>query len=100
WPALLGGNEHVARVANLALFPLIVVLVASAAWTHSRRAAVCAAFLTALSPLLRLWIPDVMTEGPFLALTAAWIFGISRLCVGAGAGWVAFTAAAFALASL
>jgi len=100
WPALLGGNEHVARVANLALFPLIVVLVASAAWTHSRRAAVCAAFLAALSPLLRLWIPDVMTEGPFLALTAAWIFGISRLCVGAGAGWVAFTAAAFALASL
>ena len=100
WPALLGANEHVARWVNLALFPLVVVLAACAAGVHSRRAAIAAAFLAACSPLLRLWIADVVTEPPFLALTAAWLFGVSRISTGGGRGWIAFTAAAFALASL
>ncbi|HZZ91646.1 MAG TPA: glycosyltransferase family 39 protein [Usitatibacter sp.] len=100
YPALLGAHEHLVRAANLGLFAGIVVLLAAAAWTHSRRAAVATAFLAALSPLLRLWIPDVMTEAPFLVLIATWLFAVSRIARGGRIGWVVAAGAAFALASL
>jgi hypothetical protein len=101
YPALLGGDGVLVRHANLALFAGVVAMVGAAAWTaHSPRAGVAAAFATALSPLLRHYMPDAMTEAPFTALVALWLLAVARIAHGARNAWVAVAAIAFALASL
>src|SRR3954465_2007963 len=101
YPAIFAGDAEWVRHANVMLFAVIVILVAAAAWTaHSRRAGIAAAFLTALSPLLREWIGDAMSEPPFLALIAAWLLAVARLAAGGSRAWTPIAGFAFALASL
>jgi len=100
WPALLGAGDTLVRTVNAAMFPALAALAAAAAWTHSRRAAVIAAFAIAGSPLLPRWMADAMTEPPFLFLVGTWLVAVARIARGAGTPWVIVAAAAFALASL
>jgi hypothetical protein len=100
WPALLGAGEIVVRTVNAALFPVLAALAAAAAWTHSRRAAVIAAFAIACSPLLPRWMPDAMTEPPFLLFVGFWLVAVARIASGGGTRWAVLGAVAFALASL
>jgi hypothetical protein len=100
WPALLGAGDIVVRTVNATLFPALAGLGAAAAWTHSRRSAVIAAFAIACSPLLPRWMADVMTESPFLLFVGLWLVAVARIACGAGARWTVLAAVAFALASL
>ena len=100
WPALLGAGDVGVRTVNAALFPLLAALAAAAAWGHSRRAAVIAAFAVACSPLVAPWMPDAMTEPPFLLFAGAWLLAVARIATGGGPAWVVLAAVAFALASL
>jgi len=101
YPALFGGREAAVRWANLVSFAAAVMLLGAAAWkAHSIRAGVATAYLVAASPLLRRWVPDVMTEPPFIFLTALWLFSVGRLAAGGSRWWIALAGLAFALASL
>jgi hypothetical protein len=100
WPALLGAGDVIVRTVNAALFPAVAALAAGAAWTHSRRAAVMAAFAIACSPLLPRFMADAMTEPPFLFFVALWLLAVARIARGAGAWWVVLAGVSFALASL
>jgi hypothetical protein len=99
--ALLGAHESWVRWANLFSFSGAVVLLGAAAWrAHSPRAGVATAFLVAGSSLLRRWVPDIMTEAPFIALGATWLYAVGRIADGGRARWMALAAVAFGLASL
>jgi hypothetical protein len=102
WPALFGADGGLTRIANVALYAATIALAfAALAAAHSARAGVVAAFLVAASPVLHPYIPDVMTEPPFLFLIAVWIASIAavmrgRFAAGAFAGGIAFALATFA----
>ena len=101
WPALLGADERLVRIANVMLYAAAIALAfASVRIAHSNRAGVVAAFLLAASPVLHPYIPDVMTEPPFVFLIAAWIACIAmvmrgRIATGTIVGAVAFALATF-----
>jgi hypothetical protein len=100
WPALLGADERLVRIANVVLYAATIALAFwSVASAHSNRAGVLAAFLVALSPAIALYIPDVMTEPPFFFLIAVWIASIAAVIRGHVVAGAAVGAIAFALAT-
>lgn len=80
YPALLGANETVIRWANMALFGGAAALVFHAVRImHSNRAGLIAAAFVALSPIVRTYIPNVLSEPPFLFLMAAWMAALASV---------------------
>ena len=80
WPALLGGVEIAVRMANVALFLGTIALAWHAATVaHSRAAGIAAALLVAISPELRLYAADALTEPLFVFLVAAWAAAVAHL---------------------
>jgi hypothetical protein len=104
YPALLGANEMAVRSANVGLFALTIALAFfTIQLAHSSRAAALGAALIAVSPTVRPFIADVMTEPPFMFLMAAWMLAVARLADAASRRpllWVVIGAVAFGLASL
>ena len=101
YPALLGASEAVVRYANVALFAATIVLAYCALRiAHSRAAGIAAAFLIALSPTLRPFIADVLTEPPYFALTAAWIACVGLVANRRAMAWTIAGGVALGLATL
>jgi hypothetical protein len=101
YPALLGANEMLVREANIALYCATIALAFLALKASSApRAGVIAAFLLAISPTLRPYIADVLTEPPFIFLIAVWALSVAKLAGGGGAAWAIAGGIAFALAAL
>jgi hypothetical protein len=101
YPALLGGDERTVRLANIVLFCAAVALAFYTAYAaHSRGAGVAAAFAVALSPTMRPYIGDALTEPLFIFLTAAWIGSIAAFGRGHRRIGLAGVAVTLALAAL
>ena len=101
YPALLGANEALVREANIVLYCVAIAFAFFSLRPFGRGAGVIAAFLVALSPTLRPYIADVLTEPPFVFLVAAWALCVSRLASGdARWGWAIAGGIAMALATL
>ena len=103
YPALLGAGETAVRWANLAAYAAAIAL----AWraltlAHSRAAGWICALLLALSPTLRPFMSNVLTEPPFVLLVAAWAWAVARVAApeGPARGAIVAGAAAIALAAL
>ena len=100
WPALLGADEAAVRVANVILYATVIALAFVAVRAaHSARAGAVAAFLVAASPVIHPYIPDVMTEPPFLFFTAVWIASLAAIVRGSFAPAAIVGGAALALAT-
>ena len=101
YPALLGADERLIRWANVGLYVAVIALAFfSVRVAHSNRGGVAAAFLVAASPVLHPYIPDVMTEAPFVFLIAVWIASVAavvrgRFASGAIVGGIALALATF-----
>ena len=101
YPALLGAHETAVRWANVALFGVAIVLVFFAGRVaHSNRAGLFAAAFLAASPTLPPYIANVLTEPPYIFLTAAWIASIAsvmrgRIVAGTLCGGIALALAVF-----
>jgi hypothetical protein len=101
YPALLGAQEIAIRWTNVALFGVAIVLVFFAGRVaHSNRAGLFAAALLAASPPIHPYIADVLTEPPYIFLTAAWIASIAsvvrgRFVAGTVCGGIALALAVF-----
>ena len=77
WPAAFGADPARVQLANYLLSGATLLLAARAAWLmHSPLAGAAAALLVALSPLLRPWFTQPLTEAPFLFFSAAWWWGL------------------------
>jgi hypothetical protein len=101
YPALLGASEALVRWANVVLFAAAMVLAHVALRTaHSRAAGIAAAFLLALSPTLRPFVADVLTEPPYLALVGAWIACVALVAGGRSMAWALAGGIALGLATL
>ena len=101
YPALLGAALGKLKLANYLLSLVLLLIVARVAWlAHSRAAAVCAAFLFALSPLLRPWLATAITEPPFLFLCGVWIWGLAEWLRTRSVGYAVVAALALGLAIL
>jgi hypothetical protein len=113
YPALFGADGTIVRWANVALYCATIALGFHALrLSHSPRAGVCAALLLAVSPTLRPFIADVLTEPPFIFLIAVWIAAVAStaprstlsptLSQGRGrkSAWIIIGGIAFALAAL
>jgi hypothetical protein len=101
YPALLGANELLVREANIALYCAAIALTFFALKTACEdRAAVLGAFLLAISPTLRPFVADVLTEAPFVFLIAAWALCVAKLAGGAGTKWALAGGVTLALAAL
>ena len=101
YPALLGAAESVVRWANVALLGATIVLAYLALRTaHSREAGIAAAFLLAISPTIRPYIADVLTEPPYLALIGAWIACVALVSAGRSMAWAIAGGVALGLATL
>ncbi len=101
YPALLGASEAVVRWANVGLFAATIVLAYVALRAaHSRAAGITAAFLIALSPTLRPFVADVLTEPPYFALVGAWIACVALVASGRGKSWAIAGGLALGLATL
>ena len=101
WPALFGADATTTRWANVALFGATIALAFHAArLAHSWQAGALAAFLIAISPTLRPFVADVLTEPPFFLLIAVWIVAVARTASGSGTAWIAAGGIALALATL
>jgi hypothetical protein len=100
YPALLGANEIVIRWANVAAYGVTIVLAFLAVRSaHGARAGLAAALLLAVSPTLRPYIADILTEPPFLLFTSIWVASIAAVLrghrvAGAVAGGIALALAA------
>ena len=99
YPALLGASEAAVRWGNVLLFLATIGLAYEALRVaHSRAAGVTAAFLIALSPTLRPYVADVLTEPPFLFMIALWVTAVANVQTGtARRPWAWILAGAFAL---
>src|ERR1700682_2848032 len=74
YPALLGANEIAIRWANVSAYAAAITLACVAVRSaHGARSGLIAALLLAISPTLRPFIADILTEPPFLLFTAIWI---------------------------
>lgn len=101
YPALLGANPITVKIANIFLSCLIVVLLyRTASLLHSKAAGLAAAFLFALSPLISVWIPTVLTEPPYLFLLAVWVWSVSEIVVTGRTRWIPVAGIALGLAIL
>lgn len=101
YPALLGASEGAVRSANVALFCATILLAYIALRiAHSRAAGIAAAFLLALSPLLRPFIADVLTEPPYFFLVGAWIACLALVAGGRSRAWAIAGGVALGLATL
>ncbi|HEX4763032.1 MAG TPA: glycosyltransferase family 39 protein, partial [Usitatibacter sp.] len=104
WPALFGGIEIAVRSANVALFLGTIALAWHAATVaHSRPAGIAAALLVAISPELRLYAADALTEPLFIFLVAAWTAAVAHLARDGEPhprAWLALGAVALAAAPL
>lgn len=101
WPALFGAEAAHVRAANFALSGATLLLLARSAWlVHSRGAAVAAAWLFALSPLLRPYLAAPITEAPFILLGAAWWWGLCEALATRRRWPLVVAVAALALAAL
>lgn len=101
YPALLGANESLVREANIALYCAAIAFAFLALKAASgARAGAIGALLVAVSPTLRPYIADVLTEPPFIFLIAAWALCVARLAAGGHKGWAIAGGVALALATL
>jgi Dolichyl-phosphate-mannose-protein mannosyltransferase len=101
YPALLGANEALVRWANVVLYCASLVVAFFALRTaHSRAAGIAAAFLLALSPTLRPFVADVLTEPPFFLFIAAYIACVALVASGRSSAWAVAGGAALAAAAL
>lgn len=95
YPALLGASDPVVRWANIALFcGLIAMAFYTGRAAHSTPAGLTGAFFLAVSPTIRPYIGDALTEPLFLFLLGAWISSVAavaqgRLKTGAAIGGIA-----------
>lgn len=82
YPALLGAEQLVIKIANIALSCFLVVLLYRIGHLlHSRQAGLFAAFLFALSPLFRDLIPRVLTEPLLLFLVGVWFWCMTEIII-------------------
>jgi len=101
WPALLGAREMLVREANIALYCVAIAFACVALRkAHSERAGVIAAVLLAICPTVRPYIADVLTESPFIFLTAAWALCVAQVEAGGKRGWIVAGGVALAAAAL
>ena len=101
YPALLGASEGLVRGSNIALYCASIALAFVALRVgHSRAAAIAAAFLLALSPTLRPYIADVLTEPPYFVLMGLWIASLALVASSRGMRWSIAGGIALGLATL
>ena len=101
YPALLGAAEAAVRWSNVILFCAVIGLAGHAVrLAHSWQAGLAAAFMLAVSPTLRPYIADVLTEPPYLVLIAVWLVALVQVAAGSSRAWVAAGGLALALATL
>jgi hypothetical protein len=101
YPAMLGVSAPVVKSVNFALsFVTLIMLARTASIAHSAIAGVVAAFLFALSPLLRPWLAAPLTEPIFIFLCAAWIWALAEWLRGGARTFVVLGALALSLAIL
>ena len=101
WPALLGAREALVREANIALYCMAIAFAYVALRkAHSERAGVIAAVLLAICPTVRPFVADVLTESPFIFLTAAWALCVAQVEAGGKRGWAIAGGIALAAAAL
>jgi hypothetical protein len=101
YPALLGAAEALVRGSNAALYCATIALGFMALrLAHSWQAGLAAALLLAVSPTLRPFVADVLTEPPFFFLTALWIVAVACVASGRSRAWIAVGALALGLAAL
>lgn len=101
YPALLGADPLNIKLANIALSCLIVVLLyRTGSLLYSKAAGIFAAFLFALSPLISVWIPTVLTEPPYLFLLTVWLWSVSEIVVIGRKGLIPVAGIALGLAIL
>jgi hypothetical protein len=101
YPALLGAREALVREANIALYCAAIAFAFFALKAASgARAGAIGALLVAVSPTLRPYIADVLTEPPFVFLIAAWALCVAKLADGGHRGWAIAGGIALALATL
>ena len=103
YPALLGASEMAVRWANIgAYLATIAIAYRTLSLVHSRAAGLAVALLLAVSPTLRPFMPNVLTEPPFVFLVALWALSVARVVTSQGSMRLAIClgAAALALASL
>ena len=101
WPALLGGDFWVLKVANTLLSGASIVAVFRIAWLlHSPMAGCAAACLFAASPVLRAHLASPMTEPLYIFLCAGWLWGHLEWTLRGRRAGLAGAAIAIALAAL
>jgi hypothetical protein len=80
YPALLGAGEVTVRWANVASFGAVIALAFLAVRrAHSLRAAIAVAFMLAVSPTLRPFVCDILTEPPFFFLMTVWALAVAQV---------------------
>jgi len=78
WPALFRAELSAIRLANIVAGAILCLLVFDTARRiHSPWAGAIAAWSVSLSPLLRPYIPEPLTETQFLLFTAIWWWGMA-----------------------
>lgn len=78
WTALFGADPATIRSAHEWLGVLLCLLAFDTARRmHGLSAGLAAAWLVAVSPLIRLWLPLPLTEAPFMLFTAVWWWGLA-----------------------
>jgi hypothetical protein len=83
WPALFAADPDTIKHANIVASALIPFLLFDAGRkSFSCLAGSFAAWLYATSPLVSPWIPQVLSEPPFLVFTAIWIWALAYVCDG------------------
>lgn len=101
YPALLGAGEVTVRWANVALFAALIALAFFATRrAHSTRAAIAAAFMLAVSPTLRPYVCDILTEPPFFFLMTLWALAVAQVAGGKSAAWAIAGGVALGAATL
>lgn len=82
FPALFGAEQLAVKIANIVLSCFLVVLLYRIGQLlHSRQAGLFAAFLFALSPMIRDLIPRVLTEPLFIFLVGVWFWCMAEVII-------------------
>lgn len=80
WPALFGGNATIIRPANLILGVFMILLIVDIGrLLYSKLTGLISGFLFAISPIVIVWIPSLLSEPPFIFFTLLFIWSMIKI---------------------
>lgn len=83
YPAIFGADPNAIKIGNVVLSCLsVLIMFRLGMLLHSRPAGLAAAFLYAASSILTEYKPVILSEAPFLFLTAAWMLAVAEIVCG------------------